>query len=75
MLWVPPGFAHGFLSLGNGTDFLYKCTEYYAPEHERSIAWSDPSIGIVWPLGDIRQPIVAPKDAAAPLLADAEIYP
>ena len=74
MLWVPEGFAHGFLSLEEGTEFLYKCTDFYAPEHERSILWSDPEIGIAWPLGS-DDPILADKDATAPLLADAEAFP
>jgi dTDP-4-dehydrorhamnose 3,5-epimerase len=73
MLWVPGGFAHGFLALEDGTDFLYKCTDYYAPEHDRSIRWDDPAIGIEWPLDGI-EPILSGKDAAAPLLADAETY-
>ena len=74
MLWVPEGFAHGFLSLEEGTEFLYKCTDFYSPEHERSILWSDPEIGIAWPLGG-DDPILADKDATAPLLADAEVFP
>ena len=74
MMWVPEGFAHGFLSLEEGTEFLYKCTDFYAPEHERSILWSDPEIGIAWPLGS-DDPILADKDATAPLLADAEVFP
>lgn len=49
MLWVPPGFAHGFLVLSETADFLYKCTEFYAPEHERTLAWDDPTVGISWP--------------------------
>lgn len=73
MLWVPPGFAHGFLSLEEGTEFLYKCTDFYAPEHERSILWSDPDIGIDWPLSD-QDPVLASKDSEAPLLRDAEVY-
>jgi len=73
MLWVPPGFAHGFLALEDGTDFLYKCTEYYAPEHDRSMRWDDPAIGIEWPLGGL-DPILSAKDSAAPLLAEAETY-
>lgn len=74
MLWVPPGFAHGFVALEDGTDFLYKCTDFYAPQHERSILWSDPAIGIDWPIGDM-QPTLSGKDEGAPLLAEAEIYP
>ena len=63
MFWVPPGFAHGFLTLEDGTDFLYKCTDYYAPEHEQSLAWNDPAIGIEWPLNGMT-PQLSPKDSA-----------
>ena len=73
MLWVPGGFAHGFLALEDGTDFLYKCTEYYAPEHDRSMRWDDPAIGIEWPLDGI-EPILSAKDEAAPPLAEAETF-
>lgn len=73
LLWIPPGFAHGFLALDDQTDFIYKCTDYYAPEFERSILWSDPSIGIEWPL-DGGTPIVSSKDAKGDLLAQAEGY-
>ncbi len=72
MLWVPPGFAHGFLSLEDGTEFLYKCTDFYAREHERSLLWSDPAIGIDWPLCG-ETPQLSDKDAAAPPLAEAEL--
>lgn len=75
LLWVPPGFAHGFLSLEEGTDFLYKCTDYYVPEQERALSWSDPAIGISWPLAGIGAPTLSAKDADAPPLADAETYP
>lgn len=64
LFWVPPGFAHGFLSLEEGTDFLYKCTQYYAPEHEQAIRWDDPDLAIAWPLADIT-PQVSTKDEAA----------
>jgi dTDP-4-dehydrorhamnose 3,5-epimerase len=74
MLWVPPGFAHGFLSLEDDTEFLYKCTDYYAPEDERTILWSDPRIGIEWPLHGAR-PLLSGKDEAGLLLQDAELYP
>lgn len=74
MLWVPPGFAHGFLTLSDSADFLYKATDYYAPEYERSLLWNDPAIGIDWPLANI-SPILAAKDAAGTLLKDAETYP
>ncbi len=71
-LWVPEGFAHGFLVLSETAEFLYKATDYYAPEHERSILWSDPALDIDWPLQG--EPTLAAKDAAAPLLADAEVF-
>jgi dTDP-4-dehydrorhamnose 3,5-epimerase len=73
-LWVPAGFAHGFLSLEDGTELLYKCTDFYAPEHERSIIWSDPDIGIEWPLDDGAPPLLAPKDLSALPLRTAEVY-
>lgn len=75
MLWVPPGFAHGFLALQDGTDFLYKCTDFYAPELERAILWSDPRIGIDWPMDGLEAAAVSPKDAAGLPLAEAETYP
>lgn len=74
MLWVPPGFGHGFLTLEDETDFLYKCTDYYAPEHERYIRWDDPDIGIDWPLDDGQTPELSDKDAAGLSLAEAETY-
>jgi len=74
MLWVPPGFAHGFLALSEGVDFLYKCTDYYAPQHERSIRWNDLQIGIEWPLPAGSEPLLAPRDRDAPLLRDAECH-
>ena len=74
MLWVPPGFGHGFLALEDGTDFLYKCTDFYVAEDERAIAWNDPAIGIDWPLENIA-PILSERDSAAPILEDAEVYP
>ena len=73
MLWVPPGFAHGFLALQDGTDFIYKCTKFYAPQHERSLLWSDPAIGIEWPLEGL-EPILSGKDAAGIPLASAEVF-
>ncbi len=75
MLWIPPGFAHGFLSLEDGTELLYKCTDYYAAEHERSVLWNDPDLGIRWPLNRIGTPILKEKDAKAPPLAAAEVFP
>ena len=73
MLWVPPGFAHGFLVLSDGTEFLYKTTDYYAPSSERAIAWDDPQIGIAWPLPFA--PLLSAKDQAAAKLHDAEVFP
>lgn len=74
MLWVPQGFGHGFLALEDGTDLLYKCTDFYSPDDERGIAWNDPTIGIDWPLKG-SAPIISARDSGAPSLADAEIYP
>jgi dTDP-4-dehydrorhamnose 3,5-epimerase len=71
-LWVPPGFAHGFVVTSESADFLYKATDYYAPEHERCIAWNDPAIGIEWPLQEA--PKLSAKDAAGASLADAEVF-
>jgi len=71
MLWVPPGFAHGYLALSEEVDFLYKCTDYYAPLHERAIRWDDPQIGVEWPLPTGVAPILSSKDAVAPLLSQA----
>lgn len=73
MLWVPPGFAHGFLALSDTVDFLYKTTDYWFPEHERTLLWNDPSLGLEWPLEGMA-PLLAPKDAAGSLLAQAEVY-
>jgi dTDP-4-dehydrorhamnose 3,5-epimerase len=71
-LWVPPGFAHGFCVLSERADFMYKCTEFYAPDTERSIRWDDPELAIDWPLDT---PILSEKDAEAPFLADAPVLP
>jgi dTDP-4-dehydrorhamnose 3,5-epimerase len=73
MMWVPPGLAHGFLVLSERAEFLYKTTDYYAPEHERSLLWNDPALGIDWPLAG--EPLLKPKDAAGTPLAQAETYP
>ncbi|MFL1544877.1 dTDP-4-dehydrorhamnose 3,5-epimerase [Pseudomonas sp. O39] len=71
-LWVPEGFAHGFVVLSETAEFLYKTTDYYAPEYERSIRWNDPSLAIDWPFeGDV---ILAAKDASAKFIADAEVF-
>jgi dTDP-4-dehydrorhamnose 3,5-epimerase len=70
--WVPPGFAHGFVVLSETADFLYKTTNYYAPAHERCIAWNDPAIGISWPQG--LTPQLSAKDQAGLSLAHAEVF-
>jgi dTDP-4-dehydrorhamnose 3,5-epimerase len=71
-LWVPEGFAHGFVVLSPKAEFLYKTTEYYAPAYERSLAWYDPAIGIEWPLEEA--PTMSVKDQAAALLKNAEVF-
>jgi dTDP-4-dehydrorhamnose 3,5-epimerase len=71
-LWVPPGFAHGFVVTSESAEFLYKTTDYWAPEHERSILWNDPAIGINWPMQDA--PLLSGKDQVGKLLADAEVF-
>jgi dTDP-4-dehydrorhamnose 3,5-epimerase len=71
-LWVPPGFAHGFVVLSESAEFLYKTTDYWYPEHERSIAWNDPQIGIAWPLS--AEPRLSAKDLAASALRDAAVF-
>lgn len=71
-LWVPPGFAHGFVVLSETADFLYKTTDYYAPEHERSILWNDSDLAIDWQL--MGEPILSDKDKLASRFADAELY-
>ena len=71
-LWIPAGFAHGFISLADGTDVLYKTTDFWAPAAERSIRWDDPDLALPWPKD--MAPRLAPKDAAAPLLAAAEVF-
>ncbi|MGF6113677.1 dTDP-4-dehydrorhamnose 3,5-epimerase [Pseudomonas frederiksbergensis] len=71
-LWVPEGFAHGFVVLSPSAEFLYKTTDYYAPAYERSLAWNDPAIGIEWPLEEA--PTMSAKDQAAALLKNAEVF-
>jgi dTDP-4-dehydrorhamnose 3,5-epimerase len=71
-LWVPPGFAHGFVVLKDNTEFLYKTTDYYAPQHERCIRWDDPTIGIDWPIA--QQPILSGKDQLGVALSQAEVF-
>ncbi|EKM95232.1 dTDP-4-dehydrorhamnose 3,5-epimerase [Pseudomonas sp. JL972] len=72
-LWIPEGFAHGFVVLSETAEFLYKTTDYYAPEHERSLLWNDPELGIDWPLDT--PPQLSAKDQAGKLLRDAELFP
>ncbi len=72
-LWIPAGFAHGFLVLSQSAKFLYKTTDYYSPEHERNLRWNDPDVAVDWPLDE--PPILARKDASAPLLAAADRFP
>lgn len=71
-LWIPEGFAHGFLVLSESAEFLYKTTDYYAPEHERCIAWNDPSIDIVWPMTG--EPVLSGKDKQGKRLDEAETF-
>lgn len=73
MLWVPPGFAHGFYVMSESADFLYKCTDKYHPESEQSILWNDPAIGIAWPLVDNTSPRLSQKDEQGLLLNDAPV--
>ncbi|MEP7208744.1 MAG: dTDP-4-dehydrorhamnose 3,5-epimerase [Casimicrobiaceae bacterium] len=73
MLWVPPGFAHGFLVVSESADFLYKTTDTWYPEHERTLLWNDPALRIAWPV--IGEPTLAAKDAAGVPLASAALYP
>ena len=70
-LWVPPGFAHGFVVLSDSADFLYKTTDYYAPQHERCIAWNDAQLAIAWPYAG--EPVLSAKDQAGKPLAEAEL--
>ncbi|PIW09053.1 MAG: dTDP-4-dehydrorhamnose 3,5-epimerase [Comamonadaceae bacterium CG17_big_fil_post_rev_8_21_14_2_50_60_13] len=71
-LWIPPGFAHGFLVTSDSAEFLYKTTDYYHPEFERSLLWNDPAMGITWRLQS--QPLLAAKDQAAPALSAADVF-
>jgi dTDP-4-dehydrorhamnose 3,5-epimerase len=74
-LWVPPGFAHGFVVLSESADFLYKTTDYYAPAFERALLWNDPQVGVDWPLEELGMaPLLSAKDAAAPAWAQAESF-
>ena len=72
-LWIPPGFAHGFLVTSESADFLYKTTDYYAPQFERSLAWNDPTVGVEWPLAGAA-PLLSAKDIAGKPLAECETF-
>ena len=74
MLWVPPGFAHGFYVTSPTAEFVYKCTDYYAPENEGTLAWDDPSVGVEWPLVNGQPPRLSAKDADGVSLADARSF-
>jgi dTDP-4-dehydrorhamnose 3,5-epimerase len=71
-LWIPPGFAHGFLVMRDDTEYLYKTTDYYSPQHERCIRWDDPAIGIEWPIS--QAPILSGKDQLGVALSEAEVF-
>lgn len=73
-LWVPPGFAHGFYVISESADFQYKCTDIYSPEHERTIAWDDPDLGVAWPVPEGTTPTLSGKDAVGTAFADAEVF-
>ena len=72
-LWIPPGFAHGFLTLTDTAEFLYKTSNFWSAEHERGLLWNDPAIGIRWPL-EGKNPVLTIKDAQAPKLAEADTF-
>ena len=73
-LWVPPGFAHGFYVTSDSADFVYKCTDYYHPQSERSLLWNDPAVGVAWPIPTGSEPRLSAKDRAGLPLASAEHY-
>jgi dTDP-4-dehydrorhamnose 3,5-epimerase len=73
-LWVPPGFAHGFYVMSDSADLLYKCTDLYAPQYDRTLQWNDPELGVEWPLSGLA-PLLSAKDQAGVPLRDAEVYP
>jgi dTDP-4-dehydrorhamnose 3,5-epimerase len=75
-LWVPPGFAHGFLVTSNSAEMVYKCTDYYAPQDEHSLLWNDPALGIDWPLAElgIAEPVLSAKDRDGRPFAEAAVY-
>lgn len=74
MLWVPPGFAHGFLVLSHSADVVYSCTDFWAPTHERTILWNDPHLKVAWPVPSGVEPLLSAKDAAGARFCDAEYF-
>ncbi len=75
VFWVPPGFAHGFMVLSETAEFTYKCTDYYKPEHERSLLWNDPTINIQWPeLEGMSEPLLSDKDRSGKVFTEAETF-
>lgn len=75
MLWIPPGFAHGFYVLGDGAEVVYKCTVDYSPEHDRTLRWNDPDLEIEWPLAADARPSLSDKDLGGASLHSAELFP
>jgi len=75
MLWIPPGFAHGFLTMSDQVEFVYKCTDFYDPKSERTLRWDDPDVGIDWPMSQELQPILSDKDRNGKTLKEAECFP
>ena len=75
LMWIPPGFAHGFLSLTDDTEVIYKCTDFFAPEYEVTLLWNDPDLAIEWPLQNIGTPQLSKKDAAGRALIEIETFP
>lgn len=73
-IWIPPGFAHGFLALTDGAEVQYKTTDFHSPDHERTIRWDDPAVGVVWPTERVGRVLVSERDEASPLLVDAEVF-
>ncbi len=74
IFWIPPGFGHGYYVLSDWAEFVYKATDFYAPEFERTILWNDPQIGVEWPLLDGNTPLLSSKDAAGKLLSQAQVF-
>ncbi|MDR1944044.1 MAG: dTDP-4-dehydrorhamnose 3,5-epimerase [Synergistaceae bacterium] len=75
LLYIPPGFAHGFYVISESADFMYKCTDFYAPGDEGGLLWNDPSVGIEWPIDDETELVIAEKDRVHPTLEDCFVYP